>query len=316
MTYLMSAFVNASELTIEEINARETGIRLFNQFKAISATPFLETAAQAGDAEAQYYLGEALRKNNRSMTHESQRWLEAAANQGHIYAMIRLGRSSSDLCSIMSNCPQGKRSPAEWLEHARRTTLSLANNGDAEAMFLMYEITSNADWLSKAAEAGYALAQYWKAVSIYEGTGFYLFGNRKKDAARWFKASAEGGYPKSMRYYIAILADKGDWEGIRHWHYEMAKTGFADGVFELGLHLIHQPKRYDYKLDLVRGYGLLSLLLELDGGGDLKSYAEEILSRLSSKMTPEQIEQAQEFAEKWKATHPPVSYFPDKLSIY
>ena len=29
----------------------------------------------------------------------------------------------------------------------------------------------------------------------------------------------------------------------------------------------------------------------------------------------EQIEQAKAFAQEWKATHPPLSYFPEKLGF-
>ena len=78
----------------------------------------------------------------------------------------------------------------------------------------------------------------------------------------------------------------------------------------------HEPEGYGHELDLIKGYGLLSLLLELDGGGNLGRFASEKLTVVAAKMTPEQIKQALKFAEEWKATHPPVSYFPDKLSIY
>lgn len=303
-------------LTPEQRDARETGIKLYNQYKAISATPFLEIAAQAGDAEAQYYLGEALRKNNRFITQDSQKWLEAAANQGHIYAMIRLGRSGNDLCAVMGNCPSGSRSPGDWLRHAHRVALPLAEQGDPEAMYLMYEITLDTDWRAKAAEAGYAQAQYDEAVSIDQGRGFYLFRSREEAAVRWYKASAEGGYPLSMEIYQNILAKKGDWEGVRYWHYKAAEIGYVFGVYFLGSHLSHEPEGYGHELDLVKGYGLLSLLPELDGGGQYGRFASEKLLTVAAKMTPEQIEQALAFAEEWEATHPPVSYFPDKLSIY
>lgn len=306
----------ANELTPERQTAKEHGIMLYNQFKAISATPFLELAAKTGDPEAQYYLGEALRKNNRFMTPDAQKWLEAAANRGHIYAMIRLGRSGNDLCAVMGNCPKGSKAPDEWLKHAYRVALPLAEQGDPEAMFLMYKITLDTDWRAKAAEAGHALAQYSEAISIEQGTGFYLFRSRQQEIEKWFKASAEGGYPKSMERYLAILAERGDWEDVRHWHHRIAETGYASGIFELGTHLAHEPERYGHELDLVKGYGLLSLLLELDGGGNLRRFAQHVMPKVAAKMTPDQIEEALEFAEEWKATHPPVSYFPDKLSIY
>ncbi|WP_285275131.1 hypothetical protein [Halopseudomonas bauzanensis] len=154
---LWTVHLSAQELTPAQQTAKERGILLFNQYRI--GGPYLRIAAEAGDADSQYYLGEEIRTLNRFITRESQKWLEAAANQDQIYAMIRLGRSGNDLCAVMGNCPQGSKTPVEWLKHAHRTALPLAEQGDSEAMFLMYEITLDSDWLTKAAEAGHALAQ-------------------------------------------------------------------------------------------------------------------------------------------------------------
>ncbi|CEA01775.1 hypothetical protein BN1049_00532 [Pseudomonas saudimassiliensis] len=311
---LWTSYLPALELTPAQQTAKERGIALFNQFRVGGS--YLLIAAEAGDADAQYYLGEEIRTLNRFITRESQKWLEAAANQGHIYAMIRLGRSGNDLCAVMGNCPSGSKSPGDWLRHAYRVALPLAEQGDPEAMFLMYKITLDTDWRAKAAEAGHAFAQYGEAISIKQGRGFYLFGNRKKAVEKWFKASAEGGYPLSMQYYQEILAERDDWEGVRYWQQKAAETGHAESIYTLGAYLSHEPEGAGHELDLVKGYGLISLLLDLDGGGGMLTTAKETLPLVAAKMTPEQIEQALAFAEEWKATHPPVSYFPDKLSIY
>jgi hypothetical protein len=37
------------------------------------------------------------------------------------------------------------------------------------------------------------------------------------------------------------------------------------------------------------------------------------LPKIAAKMTKTQIAEATAFAQKWKATHPPLSFFPDKL---
>ncbi|WP_312272030.1 hypothetical protein [Pseudomonas sp.] len=63
---------------------KERGIILYNQYKSISAVPHLKVAAEAGDREAQYYLGEALRLNSHHMTSEAEKWYIAAANQGKV----------------------------------------------------------------------------------------------------------------------------------------------------------------------------------------------------------------------------------------
>ncbi|WP_235801924.1 hypothetical protein [Halopseudomonas pelagia] len=130
-----------ADLMVEQQAAKERGSILYHQFKAISAEPYLTIAAEAGDSESQFLLAEALRKNNRYMTKEAYHWLEEAARQGNSYAMIRLGRSSDGLCSVMGNCPEGSKTPEQWLDEARQLNEPKAAQGDAEAMYLMYQIT-------------------------------------------------------------------------------------------------------------------------------------------------------------------------------
>ncbi len=65
--FIVSPYTLAG-LTPDQEIAKTTGIALFNQYKAISAVPHLKIAAQAGDHEAQYYLGEAIRNNKRYIT--------------------------------------------------------------------------------------------------------------------------------------------------------------------------------------------------------------------------------------------------------
>lgn len=110
MLFATQAF---SQLTASQEDAKVRGLELYNQMKAISALPFLTVAAKAGDRDSQYYLAEALRKNNRHMTPEAQKWYEAAANQGDFYAMIQLGRSDDDMCKVMENCPDTKKKQIE-----------------------------------------------------------------------------------------------------------------------------------------------------------------------------------------------------------
>ncbi|MGA4533180.1 tetratricopeptide repeat protein [Ectopseudomonas chengduensis] len=171
-TLLFSCALLANQLTPEQQIAKEKGIALYNQYKAMSAEPYLEVAAKAGDREAQYYLGEALRMNNRFMTEEAQKWFIAAADQGDLYAMLRLSRSGSDLCSAMSNCPSDSKTAWDWLKQAREIGKARADAGDSEAMYIMYLGTNDLEWLEKSADAGYAPAQYLLASRYQEGKGF------------------------------------------------------------------------------------------------------------------------------------------------
>jgi len=304
-----------AELTPEQKAAKDRGIAIFNQYRV--SGPELRIAAEAGDAEAQFYLGEELRQLSRFITPESQQWLEAAANQGYVYAMIRLARSGGNLCAAVSQCPQGGKTAQEWLQEAYDRTLPLAERGDPEALYQMFKITRASEWRTRAAEAGHAEAQYWHAVFTKEGLGFYWWpGSRKQEVEKWFKASAENGYPPGMQRYAGILSDRGDADGQRYWLRQAAQAGHVSGLFNYAMIFIDRYQEQKQEEDLIKGYGLISLLLELDGGGSLnKPVVEWELARIAeeTEMTPEQIEQAQRFAAEWKASHPPLSFFPHIL---
>lgn len=314
LVILLSWSVLAAQLTPEQQAAKEKGITLYNQYK--DAEPYLRIAAEAGDREAQYYLGEELRSASRFMTQEAQKWFMDAAEQGDLYAMLRLSRSSNDLCSAMKNCPPDSKSAWDWLKQAREQGKARAEAGDAEAMYVMYLATTELEWLEKSAEADYAPAQYLLANRYLEGKSFFFPPwNRSKKVEELLKKSAEGGFAKGMSQYVAILRQNGDVDGARTWIRKTAEAGMAGAVGTYGAYLAHVPDEVGYPLDLVKGYGLVSLLLELDGGGDAKVYAEDVLPEIGAKMTPEQIEEAKAFAEEWKASHPPLSFFPDKLGF-
>ena len=170
LTLLTIIATESSALTHEQLQAKIQGIELYNQYKTISAIDFLKTAADGGDDEALYYLGEALRKNNRFMTPEAKKAYESSAKKGNIYSMIRLGRIEDDLCSTMKNCPQGEDSPSSWVIKAKSLAIQRATQGDSESMYLLYEMTGNDDWLEKSAENGFALAQFRLATKYQEGS--------------------------------------------------------------------------------------------------------------------------------------------------
>ena len=100
----------------------------------------------------------------------------------------------------------------------------------------------------------------------------------------------------------------------RHWIKVAAEKGYESGVTSYGAYLAHAPERFGFELDLVKGYALTSLLKELNEGGSMQSYVEEVLPEIAEKMTPDQIKEAENFAAQWKNSHPPLSFFPDKLS--
>lgn len=303
---------HAAVLTAEQAQAKTQGMILYRQKK--NAIPYLKVAAHAGDSEAQYYLAEQIKLDNRYMTSEAHNWYVAAAEQGDYYAMYQLARGDDDLCEIMGNCPEDKRSAKDWYRLARATTERLAQQGDGEAMYMFALMGGGFPWLERSADAGYPEAEYRLAIMYKEGEKFYFppWGRAEKIEAL-FKHAGESGHRIAMDYYLDIIEKRGDLEGFRKIIVEMAVQGDAHAVSTYASYISHSPDKLGFDLDLVKGYGLMWTLLELDGGGSMEVFVADMLVEIGNKMTPEQIEQAKVFAAQWKATHPPLSFFRRKL---
>jgi TPR repeat protein len=303
----------SATLSSQQQSAKERGIILFKQYK--TAEPELRIAAEAGDAEAQFFLAEEIRQNKQYITDEAYKWYEAAATQGDLYSMIRIGRTDNDLCLTMKNCPTGKKEPKEWLAEATRIAKDKSDRGDAEALYIMYELTAEREWLKKSALAGDAIAQYRMAIGDRQGEGFILPWKRQEIVEHWFLLSAKAGNPKAMMQLFGIYREKGEQEQARYWVEKAASIGYEAGVYNYGYFLAVDPKALGFTEDKIKGYALISLLKELDGGGAAQTDVEETLPQISEKMTPTQIQEAEDFATKWKTTHPPLSFFPEKIGF-
>lgn len=131
---------------------------------AAAAASFLERA-KAGDAEAQFRLGQALRKGQGVAMDSvaAATWLREAADQGHAEAQYAL---------------------AEMYERGEGVPQS-----DARALH----------WYGKAAEQGQAAAQVGLATLIVNS------GNGKlADAYMWFERAAAAGHANGVRGALAL----------------------------------------------------------------------------------------------------------------
>lgn len=287
---------------------------LFKQYKP--AEKELRAEAISGDSEVLFYLAESIKEREYFANAEAVSFYEASAEKGNIYAMIKLGRMNSGLCATIGNCPRSSKTSPEWMEIAKKQALlRIEKNSDSEAMFLMYEVTRNSYWLKRSAENGYAVAEYWMALRQRSGADFFLTKQKRANSIEsWFKRSAEHGNPKAMLEYAAILLQRnGDLKIAQYWIAESASTGYEGGVTSYGSYLAHEPDWFGFPLDLVKGRALITLLRQLDGGGNIQAYVKETLPKIEKKMTSQQIEESLKFAEAWSASHPPLSFFPDKL---
>jgi len=311
---LLSSHFAWAQLTPEQEEARTKGILLYNLNDGYTAQPFLEIAAKAGDGESQYYLAELILSRKKYITPEAQALYEAVAEKGDIYAMLRLADKADDLCHIMGNCPPDIKTPQQWLESARSLAEERASQGDAEAMYQLFLMTSKFDWMTRAAESGFPRAQYMLGEIYSEGFGTFLIpGNRKKEIEKWYKAAAESSYPPGMNRYANLLRKKKDLKGAGYWKEKAAKAGHFGSMSSYAGWTAHMPDEVGYPLDLVKAYGLTLLMAEADPGTPSRpGYGVEVLPEVAAKMTPEQIEAGKAYAKEWAKTHPPLSRFPPK----
>ncbi|BAQ82034.1 tetratricopeptide repeat protein [Pseudomonas sp. St29] len=303
----------AAQLTESQQAARDKGLVLYQQSDWYDSQPLLQVAAAAGDRTAQYYLAEAIRLSSSYTTLEARQWYEAAAEQGDLYAMLRLS-NSSDLCHQMGTCT-GKAGP-EWRKTALKLAHERAEQGDTEAMTVLYTARQGLGWLEKAAEAGDSYAQKLLAGVYEDGAGwFFIPGNRQKAVKKWFKASAEGGYPLGMFSYANYLYENnGSKEEIGYWVKKGAEGGHIDSVSTYASNLAHLPNELDYPLNLIEDYGLTYLMSKFEGGGagggaGIADFSKKVLGKISAQLTSDEIKQGVAFAEEWEKTHPPLSYF-------
>ena len=303
----------SAALTPEQGKHKDRGIVLYNQYKNGEAE--LTVAAEAGDAEAQFFLGQQIKDRNQYMSAEASKWLTLAAEQGDLYAMLSLSRSGKYLCLNMEKCPNNK-TPAQWLELAKSQALKGAKKNNAEAMYILYLAASDVEWLRKSSQLGFPKAQWLLASRYEEGDAdFILPWKRKEKIQSLLKLSAEGGYPKAMVDYAATLYDQKDFEGFRSWNEKAAGLGYVDAILRCGGGLAGIPETYTFKEDLVRAYGLISTLSELDGGGGMQENVSYLIPKISAKMSSSDIQQGKEYAKNWKSSHPPLSFFRDKLGL-
>ena len=305
LCFISTAF---ADLTPEQQAARERGLVLYQQSDWYDSQPLLLVAAQAGDQQAQYYLAEAIRLSNRYMTDEARRWYEAAAEQGDLFAMLRLS-NSSDLCHQVGTCGPNA---FDWRSKALDTAYERAEQGDTEAMRALFNAGQGIGWLEKAAEGGDAPAQRLLAGLYRDGEGWFLLPGRRQQAIeKWYRASAEGGFPLGMMHYANYLDENnGSKEEIAYWIKKAAEAGYITAVSSYAYYLAHMPNAFNYPKDMIAAYGLTYLISRLEGGGFEPDFARrETLPSMAEKMTSEQIEEAKVFAAEWERTHPPLSFF-------
>ncbi|WP_312272031.1 sel1 repeat family protein [Pseudomonas sp.] len=296
-----SLFAIAS-LNTEQQAARDKGLSLYQQHMRESAIPYLTIASQAGDEQAQYYLGEAIRLNSMYMTEEAAKWYGEAAKQGNLFAMLRLG-SNQDACNYLNVCPEDASS---WKEKAIDLASERARKGDSTAMRALYIAGKGLSWLEKAAENNDFYAKYVLAGSYQSGKGwFFLPKSREEAILNLLKSSSEAGYPPAMFEYYSIIKSENNIEAYK-WLERSANMGYVDAIIELAANLGGVPNGYSSTANSIKAAALMQLVVELSPEDDVLLY---MLNEIKEKLNSAQVKESKELAVTWKKSHPELSYF-------
>ena len=146
------------------------------------------------------------------------------------------------------------------------------------------------------AQQGNDIAQYNLALMYNDGRGVT---QDYKQAVKLYRKAAEQGYA-SAQYNLALRYDNGqgvtqDYKQAVKWYRKSAEQGHADAQLNLGL-------RYVNGQGVTQDYVLAHMWWNIAASSGLKD-ATKNRDIVAKKMSPSQIEKAQDMAREWTAKH-------------
>lgn len=300
--------------------AKDEGMRLYNAHQRSISTPYLEKAAEAGDVEAMYYLGEVNRLRHMGLNQEALEWYYQAAQNGDPHAMLRLFDGGA--CELGDVCPE---KGDDWPQAALELTLPKAEAGDPEAMAALYDIyyyvkepdeDEAIKWLRRAAEAGHVESMHLLGERARNDEEGYANDTERLEAAEvWFRKAAEAGYAPSMNNLASVLNHLDQPDEAWEWITKASEAGHMNGRGWLAACNI-EPEEAGRELcrsapapDPAKGWAIFLAIHEEVPG----SSSENALRAYRDSVTPEQREEGERMKDEWLNLEPPLSYFPEKF---
>lgn len=299
--------------------AKEEGMRLWGIHQWEKMQPPLEIAAESGDTEAMYYLGEANRLLSRGLSQAALDWYHQAAQHGEPYAMLRLFDGGA--CELGDVCPENGD---DWPQEALELTLPQAEAGDPEAMAALYYIYYYVEdpdeeealkWLNRAAEADNAWAMNTLGKRARDDDAYSSDTERLEAAEVWFRRAAEAGYAPGMNNLAVVLGHLKRYEESWEWMTKASEAGHINGRGWLGACNI-EPEGEGMSLchsapapEPAKGWAILSAINEEVPG----TSTERQLRVFGETVTPEQRAEGERMKDEWLGLKPPLSYFPEKF---
>lgn len=207
----------------------EIGKRYYENNEYSQAFTYFQRAANAGDFNAQYFLGtmyllgDGVPKNYT----KAAEWFQKAAEQGQMYAQMEL----SFLYFHGEGVPKSIEKALEWTKKA-------ANQGNLEAQYgvgVIYQEMGDYDnakiWFKKAADQGNANAQY-------EVGNNYYWADDYSNALIWLQKSANQGNANAQmllgRMYLKGQGVNQDFYKAYDFLSKSADQNNSDGQLSLG----------------------------------------------------------------------------------
>lgn len=274
------------------------GLALYNLGEFDQAKTYLTIGATAGDSASQYALGEVTRRQAGSVTEDAKKWYQLAGAQNHVYALIRLADADS-------------------LKKATDLAQAKADKGDAEAILELYELDQKIETLKKAADAGSMEGKYILAVKYdKDQTLIADSSSRRATIDTLLQTAAAAGFSKAIHWYANRPLVRVNLPVRREWMEKRAALSDVNGVLEYGYALggvyaddAGVDTEYGTTQDLVKGYGLIWLVVETTRELRRHSEARGNLAAIAKDMKPDQITAGKAFAKQWEMSHPPMSEF-------
>ena len=292
----LKALINQNE--DQQRQSTLKGQQLYNLGEFAQAKNYLTIGACAGNADAQYALAEVIRGKYTPLHEDAKDWYALAAAQGHVYALMRLGDAAS-------------------IKTATAVAQASVDRKEASGMLLMYELTLDLAWLKKAADAGSLEGQYILADKYDRDRTLLPDDNERRTAIDGLlKKAAEGGLSKAMFWYANRQPISRDLPVRRQWVEKRAHLNDVNGVLDYGFILSGMyendegvDEEYGFERDVVKGYGLVWLVVESTRELSRHATARAFLSELATEMTETQISAAKDFAQQWTQAHVPMSQY-------
>ena len=255
--------------------------------------------AVRGDVDAQlkvglmYAVGEGVAQNYK----KAAKWLLNPAEQGYDLAQFILG----EIYATGRGAAKDYQKAASWYSKAAEQ-----DNADAqyrigvmyaEGKGVQYNPNKAEMWLRKAAEQGDAKMQFSLGERYANGLGVP---HNSKEAEKWFREAAKQG-DANMQFFLGRLyREPGevvaqDREEAVLWFSRAAEQGHAAAKFNLGVMYLNGE---GILVDMVQAHKWLTLAAASGNKDALKD-----IQIAESRMSQEQIKEAQRLASEWLAKY-------------